>query len=86
MATDPAGSTEPNERADYGDEAAATAVTTRQEHPAVGVLRGVYQEIGKAIALVVPDRVHGVPHPIEVELHRAQAIVVEQAGKLKEAA
>ena len=70
------------ERADYGDEASAAAPS--REHAAVGVLRTAYRNIEDAIKSAFPDRIHGVPHDIEVELHRAQAIIVEQATRIKE--
>lgn len=80
----PAAPTGATERADYGDD------TAPREHPAIGVLRGVYRDIEAAVGHIlaeagrVPTR--GVPTDIEVELRRAQALVAEVAGRLKEAA
>lgn len=78
---EPAADTTATERADYGDETAPS-----REHPAVGVLRTVYADIGKAIQHISGGTMQGVWTEVEVDLHQAQAIIANAAGKLKGAA
>ena len=87
--TNPAGPNGPKERADYGDGAADTAPAQR-EHPAIGVLRGIYRDIETAVQHINKeagrDPHRGVPTSVEVDLRQAQALVTATAVKLKEAA